>query len=196
MYKVKHTAKSSARKAKVGKTAVVAVAVILAVVLAVGGTVAYLTTHTQELTNIFSPSTVQAEVNVGNADGVYTIRNDGDVEAYLRVAIVANWLDNSLVDDLLGDSTIHWKQPEFDVTCNGSVWLKGSDGFYYYKNPVAAQTDIADTLTVTLNNGESAPTGYKFSVQVLAEAIQSEPTDAVIEAWGVSVDATNRTISK
>ena len=189
MYKGKHTAKSSARKAKVGKTAVVAVAVILAVVLAVGGTVAYLTTHTQELTNIFSPSTVQAEVKVGNADGVYTIRNDGDVEAYLRVAIVANWLDNSIVDDLLGDSTIHWKQPEFTVTASDN-WDLGDDGFYYYKNPVAAQTDIADKLTVTLNNGESAPTGYKFSVQVIAEAIQSEPAQAVIEAWDVTVSGT------
>lgn len=195
MYKGKHTAKSSARKAKVGKTTVVAVAVILAVVLAVGGTVAYLTTHTQELTNIFSPSTVMAKVEGGDDNGVYTIRNDGDVEAYLRVAIVANWLDNSIVDDLLGDSTIHWKQPEFTVTASDN-WDLGDDGFYYYKNPVAAQTDIDDTLTVTLNDSETAPNGYKFSVQVIAEAIQSEPTDAVIEAWGVSVDATNRTISK
>lgn len=195
MYKGKHTAKSSARKAKVGKTTVVAVAVILAVVLAVGGTVAYLTTHTQELTNIFSPSTVMAKVEGGDDNGVYTIRNDGDVEAYLRVAIVANWLDNSIVDDLLGDSTIHWKQPGFTVTASDN-WDLGDDGFYYYKNPVAAQTDIDDTLTVTLNDSETAPNGYKFSVQVIAEAIQSEPTDAVIEAWGVSVDATNRTISK
>ena len=193
MYKGQHTAKSSARKAKVGKTAAVAVAVILAVVLAVGGTVAYLTTHTQELTNIFSPSTVMAKVEGGDDNGVYTIRNDGDVEAYLRVAIVANWLDNSLVDDLLGDSTIHWKQPEFTVTASDN-WDLGDDGFYYYKNPVAAQTDIADKLTVTLNNGESAPTGYKFSVQVIAEAIQSEPAEAVTEAWGVTVSGT--TISK
>lgn len=187
MYKGKHVATASAHKSKVKNPAAAIIALILVVVLAAGGTVAYLTTHTQELTNIFSPAEVMAEVSEGN-NGIYTIKNAGDVSAYLRVAVVANWTKGlAVVDAVTNTSTVYWKQPAFTVDYDGD-WFKGSDGFYYYKKPVAAKTAIPDELIVTLANGQATPSGYEFSVTVLAEAIQSEPAEAVSTSWGVSVN--------
>lgn len=153
------------------RTSAVIIAVLLVLALAVGGTVAYIIARSDEITNVFSPSQVLCEVTA-NADDTFTVKNAGDVEAYLRAAVVVNWENAS--------GEIYWQNPAFTVS--GTNWKLGSDGYYYYDSPVAAETAAPDLLTVTVTETGTVD-GFTVSVKVLGEAIQSVPAEAVAQAW-------------
>lgn len=155
-----------------GKKAValLAVTIVLAVSM-VGATLAFIITKTDALTNIFSPAKVA--IDIDDIDGNKII-NTGDIPVYVRVAIVANWVN--------GSGEIHSTTPTVQITLSDERnWVKGSDGFYYYKLPVAANDSVTPVNSVTTS--DTAPTGYEFQVQILSSAIQSTPTSAVVEAW-------------
>ena len=64
-------------------------------------------------------------------------------------------------------------------------WRQGTDVYYYYADPVEkGQTTrpLIDTCTV-----QTAKEGYTLSVDIVASAVQSQPANAVEEAWGVTV---------
>ena len=68
-------------------------------------------------------------------------------------------------------------------------------GSYYYTAPVAVGALTGQLFTgCELAKGVTPPEGYSLQVTILADGIQSEPADAVTQAWGVTV--TNGTISK
>ena len=79
----------------------------------------------------------------------------------------------------------------------GEGWFE-KDGFYYYKNPVAPDatpvTDLIGKDGITLVEYNDAD-GGKQVIEVIAEAIQSVPTDVVKNKWNVTVNA-DGTISK
>lgn len=60
--------------------------------------------------------------------------NTGNIEAYMRVAVVANWFDDHTEANLVGKVITNdsWTN---NVSIN-SNWMLGSDGFYYYKYKV------------------------------------------------------------
>ena len=157
-------------------------------VLAVGttATLAYLADKTGDLTNTFTPSAVTCQVNEqfnGAAKSNVTIKNTGDIAAYIRVAVVANWVkDGNVVQSTDVNFTLS----------TASGWFKEGD-YYYYKKPVAAGSSTADLFIGSLqavNAVTTAPdSGCKLKVDILAEAIQSEPAQAVIDAWGSDVNA-------
>ena len=75
------------------KTILALALVALLLTCAVGGTVAYLVTKTDAVTNTFTPGrvTVRVEDTVsGNVKKDVKITNTGNTSAYIRVAIVAN----------------------------------------------------------------------------------------------------------
>ena len=75
--------------------------------------------------------------------------------------------------------------PEFAL---GKDWVKHGE-YYYYTLPVAPDkkpaANLADSMTLT-GSYEDAD-GGKQALDVMAEAIQSEPKKAVGEAWGVRI---------
>ena len=150
-------------------------ALVLILVCTVGGTVAYLVAHTDPVTNTFTPGEVscQVEEEFKDNDTVKTkavIKNTGNVPAYIRVAVVANTVDeNGDITGMADLSQVDW--------LNETNWTEGNDGFYYYKGVVQPGDVTADLL----ENGIPL-TGIQ--VTILASAIQSTPTDAVQEAWG------------
>ena len=74
---------------------------------------------------------------------------------------------------------------------SGTAWIKGSDGYYYYTSPVAADDTTGVLISSCTEKTEKAPAGYRLSVEIIAEAIQSVPTTTVGDVWGsvASVDS-------
>ena len=184
MYQDAHNEKSARHGIRMNRTAVLLIAVILLISTAVGSTVAFLATKTEPVENSFEYANVSCEVMQDrDTDGsIVQVKNTGTISAYIRAAVVANWMDK--------DRNIAASVPEgysYDLTCSPGSWARGKDGFFYYLLPVApdALTEgILLTCTVTCP-GDPA---YTLSVEVLAEAIQSTPASAVNEAWSAAVD--------
>ena len=148
-------------------------AAMLILVCGVGGTLAYLATQTGQVQNTFEPAYVTSEVNETFDNLVksnVTIKNTGNVSAYIRAAIVVTWKDAA------GNTTLPEKPElgtDYTLTINESAWNKGDDGYYYCKQPVASNTESAVLIT------ECKPTkpyddGRKLCVEVIGSAIQSE----------------------
>lgn len=151
-------------------------ALALILVCTVGGTVAYLVTHTDPVVNTFTPGEVSCQVEEEFKDN-YTVKteavvkNTGNVPAYIRVAVVANTIDKQ--GNITGMTTLP------DNRLNETYWTKSGD-FYYYKGVVQPGDVTANLLTAA---GIDL-TGIQ--VTILASAIQSAPAKAVNEAWGMN----------
>lgn len=193
---------------------VLVIAAALALVTAIGGTMAWLTTHSEGLTNTFTPATISGEVKetfnspFDTKSNVY-IQNTSDVPVYVRVALVPTWVmqENDKyvpvaepVED--ADVTIdneNWK----NFVPKNSDWIKGRDGYYYYTKPLAANgvKDSNDrALDTTDNLFDKAiarqKDGYHMNLQVLLQMIQAEPADAVKDAWKAGVsDVSNGSLT-
>ena len=144
----------------------VALLLSLAVLLtvAVGATVAFLVDKGNSVTNTFTPSKVDCEVL--KEAGVYTVKNTGDTQCYVRVAIV--------VTQKNGDA-ISITKPSATIT-PGTGWLLGTDGYYYYTQPL----DVGKTTTAIQVSVTEAD-GYTASVEILASAIQA--TAEAVKDW-------------
>ena len=155
-------------------------ALALILVCTVGGTVAYLVAHTDPVVNTFTPGEVSCQVNEEfNEDNTVktkaVVKNTGNVPAYIRVAVVANTVDEN--GDITGMADL--SQDDWLNTAN---WTEGSDGFYYYKG-VVQPGEKTDNLLKTGINLDG------IQVTILASAIQSMPDDAVNEAWKMSYNS-------
>ena len=124
------------------------------------------------------------ELEVVKKDGSYTIQHGegSNIPAYIRFAIIVNWKG---ADGLwyVDPSTVEYNVPNAQLL----------DGYYYCVYNGSAKISpgtVLDGITVTTE--ETAPDGYdEFYVQIVAEAIQCVPADAVKNAWGVTFDGTN-----
>lgn len=185
MYQDAHNEKSGRHGIRMNRTAVLLIAIILLISTAVGSTVAFLATKTEPVENSFEYADVSCEVMQDrDTDGssIVKVKNTGTISAYIRAAVVANWMDK--------DGNIAASVPEgysYDLTCSPGSWAQGKDGFFYYLLPVAPRASTEGILlTCTVACPENPK--YTLSVEVLTEAIQSTPTSAVNEAWNVEVD--------
>ena len=184
MYQDAHYEKSGRHGIRMNRTAVLLIAVILLISTAVGSTVAFLATKTEPVENSFEYANVSCKVtqNCDTDGSIVQVKNTGTISAYIRAAVVANWIDV--------DGNIAASVPEgysYDLTCSSGCWAQGTDGFFYYLLPVApgASTE-GNLLTCTVTCPEDPE--YTLSVEVLTEAIQSTPASAVNEAWSAAVD--------
>ena len=164
------------------KRFIVSVICIVLILTSVGGTVAFLQTHGLSITNIFKPASVTTEVLETLTNGQKSdikVRNTGNTTAYIRVAVVQNWVDAS-------GSIIPGELPTLPELAEG--WKLGDDGFYYYTSEVAAKNSTTKLFNTAITE-TGAPAGTHLQVAILAEGIQSQGTDgtnsAVVDAWGV-----------
>lgn len=163
-------------------TPLAAAALLMVLVMSVGGTLAWLTAHTNAITNTFTVATPGVKIEEGfdkQTKSDVKVKNTGEVEAYIRVALVPTWEDengNAVAEPAsLDDLSITWG--------NSGKWLKGTDGYWYYKEPVAPgySTEVLlEKATVTTENG------YHMNLQVMADSIQADPTRAVTAMWGTA----------
>lgn len=165
------------------KRSLVLVVSVLALVLAVaGGTLAWLVANSGPVTNTFTPATVSCEVEEtfkNNVKSNVNVKNTSNIDAYLRVKLVT-YRVNGADQHIGGTAAI----PNFTP---GEGWVE-HDGFYYYTKPVAPNTvpenPLIGTHGITLSEYTDVD-GGKQVIEVMAEAIQSQPDSAVQQAWGI-----------
>lgn len=186
----RHAGKRTSKR-PTGRLAAMALATVLLLALTIGGTVAWLTSKTNDITNTFTPSKVMCAVSeVFYEDtGVKTnvnVTNVGDTDAFIRVKLVT-YRTNAERKHIGGVAEV----PKFTP---GDGWVKYGD-YYYYTKPVApnAQPEKALIDNIQLTSGYTDADGGYQAMDVMAEAIQSQPAQAVGEAWGVSISQGNVT---
>ena len=154
------------------------VSLVLILALAVGGTVAWLNSSSGPVENTMIPGEVPITINETFADGVksgVSVTNKGNIDAYIRVAIVANAVNAE-------GNVVAGNKPGY--TINTANWQE-LDGYYYYKGAVAPDGTTKELFTepVTVTDGE---------LNILAESIQVlggyGGETASVYAWGHSFD--------
>lgn len=146
----------------------------------VANSLAYLIDTTDEVENIFQPSSISSSVSEtieGTTKRDVKIQNTGNIDGYIRAMVVVLWKDES-------GNTYGAKQPvegtDYTIEYAGGNWTKESDGYWYYAN-VVNQGAYTENLIQTCSPLGTPPTGYQLSVEIIAEAIQ---TNAITDAWG------------
>ena len=202
-------------KKLINKKFIVVTALALLLFVTVGSTLAYIFTKTEPVENTFNPSSVSCAVVENDNDPVtgaivgnvetkenVKIQNTGDTDAYIRVAVVVNWMSE--------DGTKVWatkpvagEDKDYTISFNLSNdgWIDGDDGYYYYTKAVPAVDDAAtsndETLTgVLIKEAKligNAPEGYYLSIEIVASAIQAEGMGATSaqEAWAMVMPTDN-----
>lgn len=186
MYQGEHMNNGGAPKAR--KTATLLVAIVLLLGVAVGTTVAYLIDRTKPIENKFEYAKTDVTVTeefTGTEKSNVKVRNDSNIPVYIRATYVANWVD---AKGNIVTSVPDGYDYQLDKNPNGT-WIEGKDGYFYYPTPVQPNNSTADSLLTCTVTKQPANPEYTLNVEILATAIQSEPTAAVVEAWGVTVDA-------
>lgn len=188
-YEDKHreeaAAPASEKTLRTGRVTAIVMATVLLLALAIGGTVAWLSTNDAPIINTFTPSKVACEVTEsfnGTVKSNVNVKNTGDTQAFIRVKLVT-YRTNDEGKHIGGTAAL----PSFDL---GANWVEYK-GYYYYKLPVAAGETPATNLTnsMTLTSKYDDADGGHQAIDVMAEAIQSVPEAAVKAAWGLSIDA-------
>lgn len=197
MYQGKHVkrTKYSYRRANRRKSTVLLTSLALLMAILVGTTTAFLIATSEPVTNIFNPATVTSDVEESFENDVKSnvkIKNTGNTEAYIRATFVVTWKDNQN-RNVYGTAPV--EGTDYIITLNQNGWFKGSDEFYYYKQPVAAGSSTAVLINSCAPVAGKTPVGYGLNVEILSSAIQSTPTSVVASQWGVTV-ADDGTISK
>ncbi len=190
---------------------VLLVSLSLILVVGVGVTLAYVFASTGNVVNTFTPSKVTCavvemnnnsqettQVSAGKVDDLTSkqavhIKNTGNTTAYIRAAIIVTWKKA----DETGTGTVYAKSPVKDVdyimqlNLSDDGWVLGADGYYYYTQPVAAGATtgmLISSATAKTTTGE-----YSVSIEIVASAIQSTPTDVVTTQWKSGVSGVNGT---
>lgn len=191
MYKARYEGKHgkpqaqsvSARPRRRGRATAMLLATVMLFALAVGGTIAWLIDKDSPLVNTFDPSKVTCEVQEkfdGKVKSDVNVKNTGDIDAFIRVKLVT-YRTNDAGQHIGGTAAL----PQFTL---GANWIE-YNGYYYYTLPVAPggkpATKLTDSMTLT-ESYDDADGGHQ-SIDVMAEAIQSVPAEAVGQAWGVSI---------
>ena len=174
------------RKRRSKKTGTLLFSLVLLLTMMVGGTLAYLTIQTNPVVNQFTPSHVSCTVTEsfnGTTKRNVNVTNTSDIPAYIRVKLVTYRVSDAGENagkHIGGTADL----PAFTL---GTGWVKHTDGYYYYTQPVAPGASPAANLTdsMTLTGSYTDADGGKQVIEVMAEAIQSVPTNAVVSAWGV-----------
>lgn len=157
--------------------------IAVTVIFAVGGSLAWLHSETNEIANTLNKVKVSCEVDESFVNGIKSdvkIKNTGDIDAFIRVSLVYSWQDEDGNIVALPSSI-----EDFDIDINSTDWFMASDGYYYFKSRVPSQgltENLINSATVnTLSDGYKA--GYNMNLQIICEAIQALPDTTVETVW-------------
>lgn len=176
----KYSKNNTKRRLRWSKQFVLLASVVVLLVGAIGGSLAYLFTNTDPVVNTFIPGEVVIEVvEPGWEDGDLeksnvTIKNTGNVDAIIRAMIVVNWQD--------AQGNIYPGAPvagtDYTITgLPGEGWTGGTNGWYVYGEAVAPGGSTGILFSKCSTATGTAPAGYHLVVDVIAEAIQAVGSD-------------------
>lgn len=168
------------------KPFLIAFCVCILACAAVSGSLAWLISTPEPVVNSFIPGVVTIEVDEkfdGSTKSDVSIKNTGNVPAYIRVALVSAW-----VDDKGNIAAKHASLDDCNITRGDDFdqfWFKGTDGFYYCKTVIEPEGSTPILIKSCTVKGEEHE--YDFELQVIASAVQSLPTTTVEAVWPVVV---------
>lgn len=159
---------------------------ILIIILAVSFTVAFLMKTSSNTNNLVlgnvTPQLVETFTPANKIKENVYVRNNGNIDIYVRVALVFSFEDND--DNILIDEPV--EDDDYTISfSNSTKWVLGADGYYYYKEKISPNsiTDILVNSCTSIKNY----TDRTFNFDVVVESIQADPARAVTDAWGISV---------
>lgn len=161
------------------KYALLLVCLHLAVIIAVTGTIAYLFTSTDPVTNTFKPVAPGTEIEEtleNNVKKDVTVKNTGEVDSYIRARVIITWQNEK------GEVYPEMPASDYYTISYGSGWSLGADGYYYYTKSVSVNgstTALIERVTPVKSCKDDT---YTLHVEILSQAIQSTPVEAV-NAW-------------
>lgn len=182
-YSGKHTRASAPRRGLV-----LAAALALTLIFSAGGTLAWLAASTAETVNTFSPAQMEIEVKEefdGETKQNVKVQNNSETAVYIRVALVPTWVDETTHEPVAQSANLD------DLTFTNlpaSGWEKHGN-YYYYTQSVSAGAITPELFTSAVVKDNAAPAGCTMDLQVLAQAVQATPKDAVTAAWGEAIAA-------
>lgn len=154
------------------KTIIMLVSIVLAVAVAVAGTLAYLFTQTDDVVNEFTPAEVTCKVDEtfeNNIKSDVSIKNTSNIDAFIRVAVVTNWIDTHVAPEITGDTSmlsiekdhfVYGEDINVTVTGKGRNWVgiyePGKTGCIRW---VYIAKDATENQTVTVNIREQQTGG-------------------------------------
>lgn len=189
-----------ARKRTLARPVLLALSLVLVLGLSVGGTLAYLVTSTGEVTNTFTPGKLDTPPketfeNDVKSDVVVTNSNDSAVAAYVRATWTINWVVGT---GETAQIVAPAKASDYSIVVAGSGWSQGSDGFYYWHEPVAPGEETGVLIeSLTANNGAAPDVeGVHLQATIITQTIQADPVDAIKDAeWPVTIDPVSGDLS-
>lgn len=200
MYKGNYSSRNKNRKRRLRwhKEFVLLMSVVVLLVGVAGGSLAYLFTNSDPVTNTFLPAHVDSipvESFSNNVKENIGAKNTSNIPAFLRATISYRWENE--------EGQILAQTPSVNITPpNGETcWFKVGE-IYYYENVVPANKAVDTYFISSISVNGTAPEGYHLVVDVLTEAIQAEGVSEdgkhpVEIAWGVKYNAgTPATISE
>lgn len=164
-------------------------ALVLAVVgVAVSGVIAWLST-TSTVSNTFELGTVNPTVQEtfeNDTKSDVFIKNKGNVPIYVRAQVNIYWQD--------ANGNQLWEAPvegtDYTITWgNDPKWVKGSDGFYYWTEPLKADETTGLLIKELTWTTADSSNGRTLVCDIAVQGIQAEPVEAVQEAWGVTIES-------
>lgn len=188
------------KKHRPGRAKALLLIASLAVLLTatVGSTAAWLVSKPAAVENDFVPGKVACKVleDFGAGSGTYVksnvrVKNTGNTDAYIRVLLVFTWKDDK--GNIFSNKPQEGKDYQI-VMDDLTDWImqKSDTGVYfYYKKRVAPEEETRNLIeslyqiadVIGPENGK-----YKLSVDILADAVQADPPQAVKDSWGVAVE--------
>ena len=172
------------------KTVLLLTSVFALILMSVGFTAAYYVDTSETVKNKFTAADPEIFINETKTENIKSdrvITNDASenaVAVYVRARLVTYWQDE--IDGELRTVPM----PAGAEVSGGAVqsgWFV-RDGIYYYSQklqPGVSSSVMLSPITVTIPDGSTA----QCIIDVVAEAIQAEPAQAVQNSWSVSVAA-------
>lgn len=157
--------------------------------ITLGITYALLFDKTEPVTNkfraasIYNPSIIE-DFTAGSLikKNVKISMSEASYQSYIRAKVIINWQDDN--GNVLIDTPI--EGVDYSISYTLGKWMQSGDGYFYYKYPVNDETEVLINEAKVLK--KSPKNGYKLNIEVVAQAVQSIPQDAVVESWNVLVD--------
>lgn len=173
------------------------VGIIAVIFVGVGATLAFNNDFTDTLVNTFFPGDISAEV-VESFDGTYKehvqIKNTSErSKAYIRAYYVVTWKDAN--GNVYPQKPVAGEDYTYRMGSNTNWDFNTTDGYAYYALPIAPGASTPSYIRELRPVAGRSPAGYHLEVDIIAEAIQANPTSIVKSEWGVTVSSTGK-ISK
>ena len=188
------------KKHRPGRAKALLLIASLAVLLTatVGSTAAWLVSKPAAVENDFVPGKVACQVleDFGTESGASVkrnvrVKNTGNTDAYIRVLLVFTWKDDA--GNIFSNKPQEGKdyQIVMDDLTNWIMQKSDAGLYFYYKKPVAPDAETGKLIdSLRQIAGVTGPENgkYKLSVDILADAVQADPPEAVKDSWGVDVE--------